>query len=90
MAAASVHRSGEKLAIRRMRPGVRGQRSAEVEPAKPLERCAFFCRTVRWETLHLKAMAESEGEALNSLFETLADWEHQIKKAGVRVEELRP
>lgn len=35
-------------------------------------------------------MAEKEGEVLNSLFETLADWEHQIKKAGVRVEELRP
>jgi hypothetical protein len=90
MAAASVHRSGEKLAIRRMRPGVRGQRSAEVEPAKPLERCAFFCRTVRWETLHLKAMAENTGENLNSLFEALADLEHQLRKSGIRIEELRP
>ena len=61
MVVASVHRSGEKRAIRRMRPGVRGQRSAEVEPAKPLERCAFFCRTMRWETLHLKVMADRAG-----------------------------
>jgi hypothetical protein len=50
-----------------MRPGVRGQRSAEVEPAKPLERCTFFCRTVRWETLHLKAMAEGKGSELELL-----------------------
>lgn len=37
------------------------QRRPEVEPAKPLERCAFFCRTVRWKTLHLNVMAEREG-----------------------------
>lgn len=58
MVVASVHRSGEKRAIRRMRPGVRGQRSAEVDTAKALKRCAFFCRAARGETLHLKVMAE--------------------------------
>jgi hypothetical protein len=59
--AASVHRSGEKRAIRRMRPEVRGQRSAEVDPAKPLKRCAFFCRAACRETLHLKVMADRAG-----------------------------
>jgi hypothetical protein len=61
MGAASVHRSGEKRAIRRMRHGVLWQQSAEVEPAKPLERCALFCRAARGETLHLKGMAEEAG-----------------------------
>jgi hypothetical protein len=67
MVVASVHRSGEKRAIRRMRPGVRGQRSAEVEPAKPLERCAFFCRAAFGETVHLKAMAEDRNPDTNIL-----------------------
>lgn len=35
-------------------------------------------------------MAEIEGEFSNLLFETLSDWEHQLKHSRIRFEELRP
>ena len=36
------------------------------------------------------SMAEKQGETLNSLFDILADWNHQLKHAKVDFEEPRP
>jgi hypothetical protein len=32
-------------------------------------------------------LAETEGESSNLLFETLADWNHQLEKEGINFEE---
>ena len=35
-------------------------------------------------------MAETEGDSLNSVFHTLADWEAQLKQTSLALEELEP
>jgi len=38
----------------------------------------------------IRKVAHLEGETSNALFETLADWDHQLKHADIDFEEPQP
>jgi hypothetical protein len=50
----------------------------------------FLASSTCPETHYNVKVAENTGENLNSLFDALADLEHQLRKSGIKIEELRP